>query len=649
MRLTLANFKDFQNRLAQKAQAKDGLRLIVGLGTCGVAAGGREVLAALEAELGRRGLRADIARVGCIGLCEAEVLVDVERDGERWSYGNMTPDRVPRLVEEEVVGGRRVEDWLVGLVGTPERPYPGLQFYAKQRRVVLKNCGFIDPENIEDYIAHGGYSALVKALSAMSREEIIAEVKRSGLRGRGGAGFPTGLKWEFTAGAPGDKKYVVCNGDEGDPGAFMDRSVMEGDPHSVIEGMIIAAFAIGADEGYLYVRAEYPLAVARLRLAISQAEDLGILGDGVLGTGFNFHLKIKEGAGAFVCGEETALLASIQGERGMPRPRPPFPAIQGLWGKPTNINNVETYANVPTIILGGGDAFAAVGTERSKGTKVFALTGKIARTGLPEVPMGLTLRELIFEVGGGIKEGRGFKAVQIGGPSGGCLPESLLDTPIEYDSLTQAGAMMGSGGLVVLDDRTCMVDLARFFLNFVQSESCGKCVPCREGTRRMLEMLVRFTRGEGRPGDLERLEELAQVVKESSLCGLGQTAPNPVLTTLRYFREEYEAHVLHRRCPAGVCRALCAFYIDPSRCKGCGKCLDACASGAISGVRKEPHVIDPARCIRCGACEAACAFGAVLTGSPDEAPAGEASPNPAASAAAAPGDRSPRRGGESRG
>ncbi|MEW6547004.1 MAG: NADH-quinone oxidoreductase subunit NuoF [Bacillota bacterium] len=610
--LGLEEFSRRRQQLMAERTRSPGLEIYVGMGTCGLAAGAQAVWDRVEEELGRRGIPARMVRTGCIGMCESEPLLDVIRPGEpRITYGHVSPEVVPDIVEKHVLEGHPVEEHLVGRITDPAQPYRELPFYAKQRRLVLARCGFIDPRSIEDYLAWGGYGALLKVLTGMTPEQVIDEVLRSGLRGRGGAGFPTGRKWEATRRANGRKKYVVCNGDEGDPGAFMDRSVLEGDPHSVLEGMMIAAYAIGADEGYLYVRAEYPLAVKHLKLAIEQARAWGLLGDHVLGTDFSFDLHIKEGAGAFVCGEETALLASIQGERGMPRPRPPFPAQSGLWGQPTNINNVETYANVPAIITHGADWFASVGTERSKGSKVFSLAGKVARTGLVEVPMGLTLRELIFDVGGGIKEGKRFKAVQIGGPSGGCLPEALLDTPIDYDSLTATGAIMGSGGVVVLDEDSCMVDIARFFLNFTQSESCGKCTPCREGTRRMLEILTRISEGKGDPEDLDRLEQLARVVKDTSLCGLGQTAPNPVLTTLRYFRDEYRAHVVDKRCPARVCAGLRDYRIDPQLCRGCLLCKRSCPSGAISGERRQPHVIDPSLCIRCGACEATCPFGAI--------------------------------------
>lgn len=491
--------------------------------------------------------------------------------------------------------------------------YKDLSFYNKQQRLVLANCGFIDPEVIGEYIANGGYEALAIALTKMSSADVVNEVKKSGLRGRGGGGFTTGLKWEFASKSPGPKKYVVCNADEGDPGAFMDRSLLEGDPHRLIEGMAICGYAIGADEGYIYCRAEYPLAIKRLKVAIKQAEELGLLGDNIFGSGFNFRLKIKEGAGAFVCGEETALIASIEGKRGMPRPRPPFPAVSGLWGKPTNINNVETFANVPVVITQGADWYASIGTEKSKGTKVFALTGKVVNTGLVEVPMGVTLKEVIFDVGGGIPGGKKFKGAQIGGPSGGCIPEQLIDLPIDYDSLIKVGAMMGSGGLVVMDEDTCMVDLARFFLSFTQAESCGKCTPCREGTKRMLEILNRITEGEGKEGDIELLEDLAKNIKATALCGLGQTAPNPVLSTLQYFRSEYEAHINEKRCPAGACGALASYSIN-ELCKGCTLCKKACPVDAISGEAKAMHTIDPELCIKCGACVSKCPFKAIIKG-----------------------------------
>lgn len=606
---------------AQRDREQDLPRVIIGMGTCGIAAGAKDVLLAVKDELNARRLAVKVCQTGCIGMCEQEPLLDVElSDGERVTYGKVTPALARKIIAEHVGSGHAVKASALarlprGAASTDNSGVPTyreMDLFKKQNRIVLRNCGLIDPENLEEYIACSGYQALGKVLAEMAPEQVIEEVKLSGLRGRGGAGFSTGQKWQFARQAAGNIKYVICNADEGDPGAFMDRSVMEGDPHTLIEGMIIAGYAIGAQEGYIYVRAEYPLAIRRLLTAIGQAEALGLLGDDILSSGFNFRLHIKEGAGAFVCGEETALMASIEGRRGMPRPRPPFPANHGLWGKPTNINNVETYANVPVLILDGGAKFAGIGTAKSKGTKVFALTGKIKNTGLVEVPMGITLREIIFEMGGGTSSGKEFKAVQIGGPSGGCIPAELLDLPIDYDSLVQAGAMMGSGGLVVMDSDMCMVNLARFFLNFTQAESCGKCTPCREGTKRMLEILARITEGKGREGDIELLIQLGETVKQTSLCGLGQTAANPVLSTLRYFRHEYEAHILEKRCPAGACTALLNHSINAEKCRGCSLCKKVCPVQAISGKVKEAHSIDNSLCINCSACMEACRFGAII-------------------------------------
>jgi len=593
-------------------------RIYIGMGTCGIATGAEGVLDAVHDGFGKLKIEVPIIKTGCIGMCSQEVLLDVDTPGQaRVTYRKVQPEMVEEILQKHLVGGQPVREMAIGQIiregdtvfdGIPA--YQDLPVFAKQKRIVLRRCGFIDPDLIDDYINTEGYQAVEKAIKNMAPEQVREVVKESGLRGRGGGGFPTGLKWEFCANTFGDQKYLICNADEGDPGAFMDRSVLEGDPHAVLEGMIIAGYAIGASYGYIYCRAEYPLAIKRLKKAISLAEERGYLGDNILGSGFSFRLKIKEGAGAFVCGEETALMASIEGRRGMPRSRPPFPAVKGLWGKPSNINNVETYACVPHIILHGAQSYASVGTEGTKGTKVFALTGKIVNTGLIEVAAGTTLNEIIHEIGGGIEEGRSFKAAQLGGPSGGCLPAKLVETPIDYDSLIQAGAMMGSGGVVVMDETDCMVDVARYFLNFTAAESCGKCVPCRIGTKVMLGILERITGGEGTAEDIENLKDLGQNIKNSSLCGLGQTAPNPVLSTLRYFEDEYDAHINEGRCPAKVCTALITYQITDA-CTGCTLCAKKCPVSAISGERKQLHVIDQELCTKCNMCFEVCPFNAI--------------------------------------
>ncbi len=589
--------------------------VLVCTGTGCISSGSRQVINKFDEELKKAGLDKEVKVVetGCQGFCEQGPIVVIYPEGT--FYTRVHEDDVPEIVSEHLTKGRVVQRLLFKEPITAESvpDYKDIDFYKKQHRLVLKNCGHINPDSLEEYIGQDGYEGLAKVILTMTPEQVVEEMKKTGLRGRGGGGFPTGMKWGFCQKSPGPKKYIICNADEGDPGAFMDRSLLEGDPHAILEGMIIGAYAIGADEGYIYCRAEYPLAIKRLRQAIAQAEEAGLLGDKILGSDFSCRIHIKEGAGAFVCGEETALMQSIEGNRGMPRPRPPFPAVKGLWGKPSNINNVETFANIPYIFRVGAEEYAKLGTEKSKGTKVFALTGKINNTGLAEVPMGITMREIIFDIGGGILNGKKFKAVQIGGPSGGCMPESLLDTPVDYDSLIAAGAMMGSGGLVVMDEDTCMVDVAKFFLTFTQSESCGKCTPCREGTKRMLEILTKITDGKGEEGDIEKLETLAKSIKAGALCALGQTAPNPVLSTIRYFRNEYEAHIKDKKCPAGQCQHMLSYLIT-DKCKGCGICAKNCPVNAISGEPKKQYVIDQEKCIKCGVCFTKCPFKAIVRG-----------------------------------
>ena len=583
-------------------------------GTGCTSSGSARIVTAFEKELATAGLDKEVKviKTGCFGLCALGPIVVVYPEGA--FYSQVKPEDIPEIVEEHLLKGRIVKRLLYSETVQEDtvKSLGETDFYKKQRRVALNNCGVIDPENINEYIAYDGYMALGKVLSEMTPEEVVKCILDSGLRGRGGGGFPTGKKWAFAAAQPKGIKYVCCNADEGDPGAFMDRSVLEGDPHVVLEAMSIAGYAIGAQQGYIYVRAEYPIAVKRLQVAISQAREMGLLGKNILGTGFNFDIDIRLGAGAFVCGEETALMTSIEGHRGEPRPRPPFPAVKGLFGKPTILNNVETYANVPQIILNGPEWFSSMGTERSKGTKVFALGGKIHNTGLVEVPMGTTLREIVEEIGGGIPGGKKFKAAQTGGPSGGCIPAQYLDIPVDYDNLIEIGSMMGSGGLIVMDEDTCMVDIAKFFLEFTVDESCGKCTPCRIGTKRLYELLDKITKGKATMEDLDKLETLCYHIKENALCGLGQTAPNPVLSTLKYFRDEYIAHIQEKRCPAGVCKSLLTIQILPDKCRGCTLCARNCPTGAISGKVKEAHVIDPEKCVKCGVCIEKCRFGAIV-------------------------------------
>lgn len=625
----LESFERIRSRiLEEREQFEHGNKVCIriGMDTSGRASGAAEVREAVKKELARKNIEASIIQVGGLGLCYIEPLIDIAKLGRpRIFYCNVTPEIATKLVDDYIDNDNPRPDLALGTFG--DRPVKGipklfdLPMLKPQIRLILRNCGHIDPKNINHYIINGGYSGLARALE-MNPEEVIEEIKRAGLRGRGGAGFPTGLKWDICRKASGDKKYLICNADEGDPGAFMNRALLEGDPHSVLEGIVIGAHAIGASQGYIYCRAEYPLALEILKIAIKQMYEYGFLGNNILGSNFSFHLSIREGAGAFVCGEETALIASIEGRRGMPRPRPPFPATSGVWGKPTVINNVETWANVSWTLQNGWKQYVRYGTEKSRGTKTFALAGKIKRTGLIEVPFGITLREIIFDIGGGILEDKKFKAVQTGGPSGGCLPEKFLDSPIDYESLTAAGSIMGSGGMIVMDEDTCMVDIARYFLDFTRKESCGKCVMCREGIKQMHRILDDITTGKARDEDLEILSELAKAVKLGSLCGLGQTAPNPVLTTLKYFQDEYESHVLKKRCPAKVCKDLISFYILPEKCKGCGVCLRECLTGAIKGDKKMIHIIEQEKCVKCSTCLSVCPFKAVIkvSGEKVEAP-----------------------------
>jgi len=630
------NTWDDLNKAAKRGLARllpAKVKIVVGMATSGIASGAQAVYDALAKEIANRGLDIVLSKAGSMGMDCIEPLVDVIAPGKpRLSFSKMTAKMVPILIDRVVDGdlngiqpAYRMDEMELLLQGEKKAYFSGsvpvdcsgipqineLPFYRKQVKIALRNCGMIDPENMDEYIARGGYTALHKALTTMSPEDVILEVKTSGLRGRGGGGFPTGTKWESCRRAEGEIKYVICNGDEGDPGAYMDRSLMEGDPHSVLEGMIIGAYAIGAHEGYIYVRNEYPLAVANLQHAIGQAREAGLLGKNILGTGFEFDIKIAKGAGAFVCGESTALMASLEGKAGEPRAKYIHTVEQGLWNRPSNLNNVETWANVPVIIARGGQWFSGIGVKHSTGTKVFSLVGKINNIGLVEVPMGIPLKDIIYEIGGGIPGGRKFKAVQTGGPSGGCIPDTMIDLPVDFDSLWEAGSMMGSGGMIVMDDKTCMVDIARYFIEFLVSESCGKCVPCREGIYRMNEILQDICAGKGRRGDLELLGRMAEAIKDGSLCALGGSAPNPVLSTIRYFRSEYDAHIRSKKCPAGVCKALIQYNIDKEKCTGCMACAKKCPVEAISGERKKAHEIDQAKCIKCGVCMEACKFDAI--------------------------------------
>ncbi len=621
--------ESMQEKTVLKADSGEK-RIVVGLATCGIAAGARPVMDAFVEGVKAEGLsdKVTVSQTGCIGVCQFEPVVEVFEAGkEKVTYVKMDADKAKKVLEEHIIGGKVVEEYTITYVKKEnvdtkvKNSLDDTAFYKAQKRIALRNCGVIDPENIEEYIARDGYKALGKVLTEMTSQEVIDVMTKSGLRGRGGAGFPTGTKWQFAANQPKGKKYVCCNADEGDPGAFMDRSVLEGDPHAVLEAMAIAGYAIGSDEGYIYVRAEYPIAIKRLQIAIDQAHKYGLLGNNIFGTGFSFDIKLRFGAGAFVCGEETALMTSIEGKRGEPRPRPPFPAVKGLFQKPSILNNLETSANVCQIILNGADWFASMGAGKSTGTKVFALGGKIKNTGLVEVPMGTPLREIIEEIGGGIPNGKKFKAVQTGGPSGGCIPASHIDTPVDYESLAAIGCIIGSGGMIVMDEDTCMVDIARFFLDFTVDESCGKCTPCRVGTKRMLEILDKIIAGKGTLEDIDRLEELANYVKSASLCGLGQTAPNPVLSTLKFFRDEYIAHVVDKKCPAGVCKSLLQYTIDQDKCIGCGLCMKNCPVNAITrtdyvapGHKLASCKIDTSKWIKCGVCMSNCKFNAISKG-----------------------------------
>jgi NADH-quinone oxidoreductase subunit F len=581
----------------------------VGMATCGVSAGAEKVHAALKELAGQGpGVPVSVGTTGCVGMCYREPLVEVRDNAATWLYADVTEEKIKKIFDNHVTSQGPVADWVILKDNKEGDEY---DYLKKQVKIVLRNCGFIDPDSLDDYLGHGGYKAIRTVLAAMTPEQVIETILASGLRGRGGGGFSTGMKWKFARQSRGADKYVICNADEGDPGAFMDRSVLEGDPHSVLEGMMICGYAIGASHGYIYCRAEYPMAVRRLLHSIAVLEEKGMLGDNIFGSGFSFHIRVKEGAGAFVCGEETALISSIEGKRGTPKVRPPYPAVRGLWGKPTNINNVETFANVPWIIMNGAEKYAAMGTEKSKGTKVFAIAGKALKTGLVEVPMGITISEVVHDVCGGIRGGKQFKAVQMGGPSGGCIPASLSHTHIDYEEITKLGAIMGSGGMIVLDEETCMVELARFFLQFTQNESCGKCTSCRVGTLRMLEILERIVAGQGKMEDIETLQRLAPIISRTSSCGLGMTAPNPVLTTLKYFREEYEAHIRDHVCPSHSCTALVNFIIDPEKCTGCTLCSKNCPVKAITGERKLAHTINQELCVKCGKCHTVCTFGAI--------------------------------------